>query len=99
MFSTDVILLDEPFSALDAITRESMHKWYLHLAEIYKKSSIFITHDIDEAILLSDKIYIMAESPGKIVSEIIIKEKKGEEFSVSNEFMSYKRKILEIMNI
>ena len=97
MFSTDVILLDEPFSSLDAITRSSMHKWYLHLTETYKKSSIFITHDIDEAILLSDRIYIMAEKPGKIVAEIVIEGEKDKNFNVSDVFMNYKRKILEIM--
>jgi len=98
MFSTDVILLDEPFSALDAITRNNMHKWYLHLARTYKKSTIFITHDIDEAILLSDKIYIMAGKPGEIVSEILIKEEKDKDFNISDKFIEYKRNILNIMS-
>jgi len=97
MFSTDVILLDEPFSSLDAITRGSMHKWYLHLTDTYKKSSIFITHDIDEAILLSDRIYIMAGKPGRIVAEIVIDGEKGQDFNLSDVFMNYKRRILNIM--
>ena len=49
-----VALLDEPFSALDTITKSAMHRWYLSVMEEIKLSTIFITHDIDEAVLLSD---------------------------------------------
>lgn len=61
MFSHDVALLDEPFSALDAITKRNFHKWYLDIIKKIKLSTLLITHDIDEAILLSDRIYILAE--------------------------------------
>jgi len=98
MFSSDIILLDEPFSSLDAITKSSMHKWYLDLINSHKKSTIFITHDIDEALLLSDRIYIMAGKPGKIVSEIIINSKKNEDFILSKEFIGYKKEILKVMS-
>ena len=97
MFETEVMLLDEPFSALDAITRNEMQQWFLNLVKTHKKSTIFITHDIDEAILLSDRIYIMAGSPGKIVAEICIDNKKDSEFTVSNKFLEYKQKILDIL--
>lgn len=65
----DVILLDEPFSALDAITKMSMHEWYLEIMEEIGASTLFITHDINEALTLSDKIYIMSGAPGKITRE------------------------------
>jgi len=99
LFSNKVALLDEPFSALDTITKSSMHQWYLDIMEQIKLSTIFITHDIDEAILLSDRIYILSGRPGKIVDEIIIKESKprNNEFIVSNEFMEYKRRILKVL--
>ena len=54
LFSKDVSLLDEPFSALDAITKDEMHDWYMNMRRKYNTSTIFITHDVDEAILLSE---------------------------------------------
>ena len=98
-FSKDVALLDEPFSALDTITKSSMHRWYLDVMEKIRMSTLFITHDIDEAILISDRIYLLSGSPGKIEAEIIIKEAKprGENFNLSEEFVEYKRKILSLL--
>lgn len=100
LFSHEVALLDEPFSALDTITRSAMHSWYLKIMEKIKLSTLFITHDIDEAILLSDRIYIMTGIPGQITAEIIIEDSKprGEEFLLSNGFIDYKRKILNILH-
>ena len=99
LFSNKVALLDEPFSALDTITKSSMHEWYLDIMEQIKLSTLFITHDIDEAILLSDRIYILSGKPGKIVDEMKIKESKprSKEFIVSEEFMDYKRHILKVL--
>ncbi|MBO4394905.1 MAG: ABC transporter ATP-binding protein [Eubacterium sp.] len=59
LFSGEVALLDEPFSALDTITRQAMHIWYLSVMEELKLPTVFITHDVDEAILLSDRILIL----------------------------------------
>ena len=67
-----VALLDEPFSALDTITRTSMQQWYLNMRDELKLSTLFITHDVDEAILLSDRIYIMKGSPAAIEDELEI---------------------------
>ena len=101
MFSKDVALLDEPFSALDTITKSAMHKWYLNIMEKIKLSTLFITHDIDEAILISDRIYLLSGSPGKITEEIIIKEQKPrrDDFNLSEEFMEYKRRILSSLQV
>ncbi|MDR2662891.1 MAG: ABC transporter ATP-binding protein [Treponema sp.] len=60
-----VILLDEPFSALDALTRRTMQAWFLDIARSMELSSLFITHDVEEAVILSDRVYVMtAEGPG-----------------------------------
>lgn len=59
--SNGVALLDEPFSALDTITKTAIHRWYLEVMQHIDLSTIFITHDIDEAILLSDRIYIRSK--------------------------------------
>lgn len=97
MFSDRLALLDEPFSALDTLTKSAMHRWYLNVMEQIHLSTVFITHDIDEAILLSDRIYILGGKPGRIVDEIRIAEAKPrrEDFNLTDEFLRYKRRILE----
>lgn len=99
MFSKEVALLDEPFSALDTMTKSEMHQWYLGMMERLKMSTLFITHDIDEAILLSDRIYLLSGKPGTITEEIIIREPKprGTEFNLTEEFLTYKKKILSLL--
>ena len=94
--SDGVALLDEPFSALDTLTKTSIHKWYLDIMQHIDLSTLFITHDIDEAILLSDRIYILNGAPGEIRDEIVIKEKKprAEDFALSDAFLEYKRQII-----
>jgi ABC-type nitrate/sulfonate/bicarbonate transport system ATPase subunit len=101
LFSQDVALLDEPFSALDAITKRAMHKWYLALMERISMSTLFITHDVDEAILLSDRIYIMTGPPGVIAHQIAIQEPRprDDNFIVSEVFMAYKREILKLLSL
>lgn len=97
MFSNEIALLDEPFSALDTITKSSVHSWYLSVMEDIKLSTLFITHDIDEAILLSDRIYLLTGRPGTITDEIIISEPKPrpKDFNLTPKFLSYKKLILE----
>lgn len=97
MFSDKIALLDEPFSALDTLTKGAMHKWYLKVMEQIHLSTIFITHDIDEAILLSDRIYLLTGQPGSITAEIKIRQPKPrrEDFNLTPEFLEYKRQILE----
>ncbi len=97
LFLRPIALLDEPFSALDMLTKHAMHEWYLKVMEEIKLSTLFITHDIDEAILLSDRILLLTGAPGKITKEIIIREEKprNKEFHISEEFLEYKREILK----
>lgn len=99
LFSERVALLDEPFSALDMLTKASMHQWYLNVMEKIKLSTLFITHDIDEAILLSDRIYLLTGKPGAITKEIVIDEPKprSKDFNLSEKFLEYKKEIIEIL--
>ena len=96
LFSGSVALLDEPFSALDMLTKGDVHDWYLEVMEKIQLSTLFITHDIDEAILLSDRIYLLTGKPGSITREIRIKEKKPRQkgFNLTEEFLEYKREII-----
>lgn len=97
LFSNRIALLDEPFSALDMMTKRGVHEWYLKVMDDIHLSTLFITHDIDEAILLSDRICMLTGSPGRITKEIIIKEPKprDKDFNISKEFLEYKREILK----
>lgn len=97
LFSQKVALLDEPFSALDMLTKQAMHEWYLDVMEKIKLSTLFITHDIDEAILLSDRIYLLTGKPGQITKEIVIREFKprAQDFKLTEEFLQYKKAILK----
>lgn len=97
--SNGIALLDEPFSALDTLTKAAMHEWYLEIMSEIELSTIFITHDIDEAILLSDRIYIMKGKPGKITGEMTVNEAKPRhnDFNLSEEFLNYKRKLVYML--
>jgi len=97
MFKRNIFLLDEAFSALDAITKKELHKWYLNLKKEFKLTTLLITHDIEEAIFLSDRIYILANKPGEIIKEIKIEINPNEDIDVQRLF--YKKEILNIMNI
>lgn len=94
--SNGVALLDEPFSALDTITKSNIHRWYLDVMEKIHLSTLFITHDIDEAILLSDRIYILNGKPGRITEEIMIEEQKPRpaDFNLTDTFFHYKKEII-----
>jgi len=100
LFSEKVALLDEPFSALDMLTKQAIHEWYLDVMEKIHLSTLFITHDIDEAILLSDRIYLLTGKPGEITKEIVIREPKPrrKDFNLTEEFLSYKKEILEALS-
>ena len=91
----DVVLLDEPFSALDTITKSAMHSWYLDIMREIGLSTVFVTHDIDEAILLSDRVYILSGVPGRITDEIKIDLPKPRSIDevTDEEFVRYKRLI------
>jgi ABC-type nitrate/sulfonate/bicarbonate transport system ATPase subunit len=101
LLKNPVILLDEPFSALDAITRRKMQDWYSEIADLMGFSTIFITHDVDEALILSDTVYILSGKPGKITHKIEVKPQRPREtdFTVSIEFAQQKKFILEAIGV
>lgn len=97
MFSKEIMLLDEPFGGLDAITRLKMQEYLLEILKKIKGSVLFITHDIDEAIFLSDRIYIINGAPAHIVEEIIVpvKHASPEEMMTSVELRQLRSDILK----
>lgn len=98
MNKNEVILLDEPFSALDMITKGKMHDWFLEVMDSIKLSSIFVTHDVDEAIYLSERIYILGND-GRIRAEIKIDEPhpRHDDFKLSEKFLEYKKQIISML--
>lgn len=66
----DILLLDEPFGALDVITRNDMQDWLLNLRKDYNRTTLLVTHDIDEALYLSDRILILSNKPSHVIDEI-----------------------------
>ena len=107
LFSGEAALLDEPFSALDTLTRSSMHEWYLSVMDELKLATVFITHDVDEAILLADRIAILGpvdKSPDSNTSFTITniltienRKSKNKDYLLSDEFLQYKRKIVGLL--
>lgn len=90
-----IICLDEPFSALDEFTRFEMQEWLLAIWAEYEKSILFITHNTEEALYLSDRILILSEKPARIKKEIIVpfSRPRTEELLLSEQFMQLKREI------
>ena len=84
------------FSALDAITKISLHSWYLEIKNKLDLTTLLITHDIDEAIDLSDRIYIIKNKPGEIVSEIKINLDSENQ---DEQKLKYKKEILNILGL
>jgi len=100
LYDRDIILLDEPFGALDAQTRLMMQNWLLQIWEDFRKTVLFVTHDIDEAIYLSDDIYVFSARPGRIKAKITVPMARPRTQSdmTSPEFMELKQRLLDLLS-
>ncbi|KAF0467130.1 ABC transporter ATP-binding protein [Pediococcus pentosaceus] len=96
----DLTLLDEPFSALDELTKRGIYQWYTDISRQMQNSTLLITHSVDEAITLSDRIYILSGKPATISHEIKITsaKRKQADFELTADFIHYKKEILDILN-
>ncbi len=99
LIDSDLMLLDEPFAALDALTRENMQDWLLKIWEHFKRSVLFVTHSIDEAIYLSDRIYVISERPGENVLEQVIElpRPRKKDLLTTADFTSYKQLLINAL--
>lgn len=97
--SPQVLLMDEPFGALDAQTRVVMQQILTNTWQRFRLSVLFITHDIDESIFLSDKVYVMTARPGRIKAEIEVplSRPRVAEMTTSTEFMQLRRQLHELI--
>ena len=98
-FQRQWLLLDEAFSALDAFTRRQLHKWFLETKEEVGWSSLLITHDVDEALILGDRVYVISGQPGTITYELETNFKIDdiEEVIFESEFLEAKKKLLNAL--
>lgn len=98
-FKREWVLLDEAFSALDAVTRRTMHHWYLEYSSIMKWSTLLITHDVEEALLLADKVYVLNGQPGQVTTsvEVLMDKSNFEELVFKPEFLHQKRILLKAL--
>lgn len=96
MNSNDIMLLDEPFGALDSITKTSMQKWLLDVKKKVNSTILLITHDIDEAIMLSDRVYVLSKRPAVVKKEFFIDRSQDNEYS-SDDISKLKKEILELL--
>ncbi|MDP9600531.1 ABC transporter ATP-binding protein [Variovorax sp. NFACC27] len=96
LFERDLMLLDEPFGALDALTRSRMQHWLLDIWARHWRTVLFITHDIDEAIVLGDRVLVMSARPGTVKSETVIDLPRPRDPSVvlTPEFIRIKQRLL-----
>ena len=99
--SSEVLLLDEPFGALDALTRRTMRTWLLDVWRRFRHTIVFVTHDVDEAILLSDRIQVLSPRPATVLEtlDIALPRPRREIMTADSTFDAYRRRILELLGV
>ncbi len=91
LMGADVTLLDEPFSALDALTRQDMRRWFCDMAYELGLSALVITHDVDEAICMANRVYVLADEPSRVVGEVAGADE------LTPEFLDAKRQVMALL--
>lgn len=97
LFGHKLFLLDEAFSALDELTKMELHAWYIDLHHKLGLTTLVITHNIEEALTLSDRIYILKNRPGQLVKEIQLNWSPKKDKEIQK--LAYKTQILEILGV
>jgi ABC-type nitrate/sulfonate/bicarbonate transport system ATPase subunit len=92
----EVLLLDEPFGALDALTRAGLQEWLLRVWQRFRQTIIFITHDVEEAVFLSDRVYVLTERPASVCLElpITLARPRHQDLVTRPAFVALKRRLL-----
>ena len=95
----DIMLLDEPFGALDAITRNALQEWLLQVWHKFRYTILFITHDVDEAVFLSDYVYVLTARPARVRLELAIPlaRPRSREMTLTPEFAAVKQHLLSAL--
>ncbi len=96
LIDKDIMALDEPFGALDAFTRSEMQSWLLKVWQRLDKTILFITHDIEEALVLADRIFVLTERPGRVLEDVQVDLKRPRD-KVSDDFIGLKSHLLKML--
>ena len=96
VYDPSLLLMDEPFSALDAITRDEMNQVLMDMWQEFRKTGLFVTHSIRESVFLSDRVLVMSARPGRIIADVTIPFERPRDFSIVegkefNEICAYLR--------
>ena len=96
LMERDIILLDEPFGALDALTRSQMQQWLMELWDSLNKTILLVTHDIEEALLLSDRIYVLSSRPAQVktVVDVDLPRPRRYDMIADERFMALRQSII-----
>ncbi|MEO8134197.1 MAG: ABC transporter ATP-binding protein, partial [Betaproteobacteria bacterium] len=96
LFERPLMLLDEPFGALDSLTRMMMQRWLLDVWQTHRRTVLFITHDIDEAIFLGDRVVVMTARPGriKLSLDVNIERPRDPSTTTSPAFLAIRKALL-----
>ena len=97
---SSVLLLDEPFGALDAITRRHLQHWLASILDRAKRAVLLVTHDIEEALLLADRVYVMSPGPGTIVEtvDVPIARPRTDDVVTSADFIALKARLMSVLS-
>jgi len=96
-----VVLLDEPFGALDALTRRTMRRWLLEVWSRFRQTSILVTHDVEEAVFLSNRVYVFSPRPGRVLLELDIRlpHPRPEHIVSDPSFVAHRDQLLEALGV
>ncbi len=97
----EVVLLDEPLGALDALTRLQLRQWLLDVWGEFRQTVIFVTHDVDEAVTMSDRVYVFSPRPATVVDEIAIDlpRPRTRDTTADPRFAAYRKTLLEALGL
>jgi NitT/TauT family transport system ATP-binding protein len=95
----DVLLLDEPFGALDSLTRAALQGWLRDVLDRERRTVLLVTHDVEEALLLADRVAVLSPRPGRVVAEVAVDLPPGtrRELVVSPPFLELREQVLEAL--
>ena len=102
LMGADVTLLDEPFSALDALTRTDVRRWFVDVAAELGLSALVITHDVDEAVSMASRIYVLAGAPAAgepshVAGIVTVDRVASESFELTDEYLAAKREVMTLL--
>ncbi|MHB0859555.1 MAG: ABC transporter ATP-binding protein [Anaerolineae bacterium] len=97
----EIVLLDEPLGALDALTRRTMRAWLQEVWARFRHTMLFVTHDVDEALFLGDRVYVMSPRPGRIIHEVRVDlpRPRSEQHTSDPRFAALREELLEALGL